>query len=128
MQPLFQVKKATVIDAAKKLNCTKVAFGHHSDDAVETLLMNAIHGGKLATFFFLPKMYMSRTDTTFYPPAGFIPMKAIFLSALERKSDSVREKHLSQRRLYGAASNEGYAARILQELSNGTEKFHPDAV
>ena len=27
-------KKATVIDAAKKLNCTKVAFGHHSDDAV----------------------------------------------------------------------------------------------
>ena len=65
-------KKATVIDAAKKLNCTKVAFGHHSDDAVETLLMNAIHGGKLATF--LPKMYMSRTDTTFID----------ILSALER--------------------------------------------
>ncbi len=74
-------KKATVIDAAKKLNCTKVAFGHHSDDAVETLLMNAIHGGKLATF--LPKMYMSRTDTTFVRPLVY-SYESDILSALER--------------------------------------------
>ncbi|EDP11217.1 tRNA lysidine(34) synthetase [Amedibacillus dolichus] len=59
-------KKATVIEAAKQFNCHKVAFGHHSDDAVETLLMNAIFGGKLAVF--LPKMYMSRTDITFIRP------------------------------------------------------------
>lgn len=74
-------KKATVIDAAKKLNCTKVAFGHHSDDAVETLLMNAIHGGKLATF--LPKMYMSRTDTIFIRPLVY-SYESDILSALER--------------------------------------------
>ena len=74
-------KKATVIDAAKKLNCTKVAFGHHSDDAVDTLLMNAIHGGKLATF--LPKMYMSRTDTTFIRPLVY-SYESDILSALER--------------------------------------------
>ena len=74
-------KKATVIDAAKKLNFTKVAFGHHSDDAVETLLMNAIHGGKLATF--LPKMYMSRTDTTFIRPLVY-SYESDILSALER--------------------------------------------
>ena len=74
-------KKATVIDAAKKLNCTKVAFGHHSDYAVETLLMNAIHGGKLATF--LPKMYMSRTDTTFIRPLVY-SYESDILSALER--------------------------------------------
>ena len=74
-------KKATVIDAAKKLNCTRVAFGHHSDDAVETLLMNAIHGGKLATF--LPKMYMSRTDTTFIRPLVY-SYESDILSALER--------------------------------------------
>lgn len=76
-----KLKKATVIDAAKKLNCTKVAFGHHSDDAVETLLMNAIHGGKLATF--LPKMYMSRTDTTFIRPLVY-SYESDILSALER--------------------------------------------
>lgn len=59
-------KKATVIEAAKEKGCTKVAFGHHSDDAVETLLMNAIHGGKVAVF--QPKMYMSKTDITFIRP------------------------------------------------------------
>lgn len=59
-------KKATVNQAAKQLGCTKVAFGHHSDDAVETLLMNAIHGGKLATF--LPKMHLSNDDITFIRP------------------------------------------------------------
>lgn len=59
-------KKATVIDAAKKYGCTKTAFGHHSDDAVETLVMNAIHGGKLATF--KPKMYLTNTEMMFIRP------------------------------------------------------------
>ncbi len=59
-------KKATVIEAAKKHGCNKVAFAHHSDDAVETLFMNMITGGKIATF--LPKMYMDRTDTHFIRP------------------------------------------------------------
>lgn len=59
-------KKALVIDAAKKHNCNKVAFGHHSDDAVETIFMNSIYGGRLATF--LPIMYMDQTDVTFIRP------------------------------------------------------------
>lgn len=59
-------KKATVISAAKEHNCYKVAFGHHSDDAVETFFMNAIYGGKLSVF--LPKMYMTKTGITFIRP------------------------------------------------------------
>lgn len=59
-------KKAAVNQAAKTFSCNKVAFGHHSDDAVETLLMNAIYGGKLATF--LPKMHLSRDEVEFIRP------------------------------------------------------------
>jgi len=59
-------KKATVIEAAKQHNCQKVAFAHHSDDATETLLMNMIFGGKIATF--LPQMYLDRTDIQFIRP------------------------------------------------------------
>ena len=59
-------KKATVISAAKEYDCNKVAFGHHSDDAVETMFMNMIYGGKLSVF--LPKMYMTKTDITFIRP------------------------------------------------------------
>lgn len=59
-------KKAAVIEASKKYHCTKVAFAHHSDDAVETLFLNMIYGGKINTF--APKMYMDRTDTHFIRP------------------------------------------------------------
>ena len=33
---------------AGQFQCTKVAFGHHRDDAVETLLLNVFFAGKLA--------------------------------------------------------------------------------
>lgn len=59
-------KKATVIEAAKKHGCNKVAFAHHGDDAVETLFLNMIYGGKIATFH--PTMYLDRTDIHFIRP------------------------------------------------------------
>lgn len=54
------LKKGTLFDTAKELGCNKVAFGHHGDDAIETLLLNMVHGAKVATF--RPDQYMSRTD------------------------------------------------------------------
>ena len=39
---------------------------HHGDDVVETLFMNMVYGGKIATF--TPKMYLSRTDMNFIRP------------------------------------------------------------
>jgi tRNA 2-thiocytidine biosynthesis protein TtcA len=61
-----QFKKAAVINAAKEAGCNKVAFAHHIDDALETLLMNAIHGGRIATFE--PQMHLTRSDMTFIRP------------------------------------------------------------
>lgn len=109
-------KKATVIDAAKKLNCTKVAFGHHSDDAVETLLMNAIHGGKLATF--LPKMYMSRTDTTFIRPLVY-SYESDILSALERNQIPF---------VKSTCPNDGYTERqAMKDMLQEFYRSHPMA-
>jgi len=60
------LKKGAVIKTAKELGCNKVAFAHHSDDAIETLLMNMIHGGRIATFD--PKMYLTNSEITFIRP------------------------------------------------------------
>ncbi len=60
------LKKGAVIKAAKELGCNKVAFGHHGDDAIETLFMNIIHGGRLSTFD--PVMYLSNAEITFIRP------------------------------------------------------------
>ncbi len=59
-------KKATVITAAKEHNCNRVAFAHHADDAIETLFMNAIYGGRLATF--KPHMFLTNTEMDFIRP------------------------------------------------------------
>lgn len=61
-----RMKKAAINKAAKQLNCNKVAFAHHADDAIETLLMNEIFGGRVATF--QPKMYLERANIMFIRP------------------------------------------------------------
>ncbi|MGN1295109.1 MAG: tRNA 2-thiocytidine biosynthesis TtcA family protein [Bacilli bacterium] len=61
-----RMKKAAINRVAHELNCNKVAFAHHGDDAIETLLMNELYGGRVATFS--PKMFLSNTGLTFIRP------------------------------------------------------------
>ena len=42
-------RRKALFDVAKELNCNKIAFGHHRDDILETLLMNMIFGGNIST-------------------------------------------------------------------------------
>lgn len=64
-----RMKKAAINAAAKEFACNKVAFAHHKDDAVETLFMNMIHGGRVQTFE--PMMHLDRADITFIRPLIF---------------------------------------------------------
>lgn len=61
-----RMKKAAMNEIAKEMKCNKVAFAHHSDDVLETLLMNMVHAGKIATFE--PKMFLSKSGITFIRP------------------------------------------------------------
>jgi len=61
-----KLRRGAIINIAKEYGCNKIAFGHHSDDAVETLFLNMIHGGRIATF--QPIMFLERSETTFIRP------------------------------------------------------------
>lgn len=61
-----RMKKAAINKVANEMGFNKVAFAHHADDAIETLLMNGIFGGRLATFS--PQMYLENAKITFIRP------------------------------------------------------------
>lgn len=59
-------KKACISEAARKYGCNKIAFAHHGDDAIETIFMNMIHGGRISTF--LPKIQLEKNHFSFIRP------------------------------------------------------------
>ncbi len=61
-----KMKKAILIDQAKLHGCNKVAMGHHADDAIETLFLNMINEGRIATF--KPQMFLDRNQIMFIRP------------------------------------------------------------
>jgi tRNA 2-thiocytidine biosynthesis protein TtcA len=42
-----RLRRAVLYDVAVELGCSKIALGHHRDDLVETLLLNALYCGAL---------------------------------------------------------------------------------
>ena len=42
-------RRKTLFNVAQELGCNKIAFGHHRDDLLETMLMNLIYQGAFAT-------------------------------------------------------------------------------
>ncbi|WP_035107626.1 tRNA lysidine(34) synthetase [Desulfovirgula thermocuniculi] len=44
------LRRGALVNMARLLGCTKLALAHHSDDLLETFLMNWLYTGRLATF------------------------------------------------------------------------------
>lgn len=63
-------------------NCTKIALGHHSDDAIETLLMSIFLNGNVHTF--APVTYLSRSDVKVIRPLIYVSEKDIRAVAREK--------------------------------------------
>ena len=53
-----------------KLGCTKVALGHHKDDAVETFVMAMFYEGRVNCFS--PKSYMEKYNLSIIRPMVYI--------------------------------------------------------
>lgn len=69
------LRRGTVNNRAKQLNCNKVALAHHANDAVETLFMSMFYAGRISTF--RPNTYLSRLDLRVIRPLVYIPETAI---------------------------------------------------
>lgn len=61
-----KMRKGALNEAMKAAGCNKVAYAHHKDDVVETMLMSLIYEGRFHTF--RPVTYLDRTDITVIRP------------------------------------------------------------
>ena len=60
---------------AKEQGCNKVAYAHHNDDAVETLLLNLLYSGQIGTF--QPKTYLDRSGLIVIRPLVYLREREI---------------------------------------------------
>ncbi len=63
-------RRKALFDAAKELGCNKIAFGHHRDDILETLLMNMVFGGNISTM--PPKLQLDKMPLQIIRPLCLI--------------------------------------------------------
>lgn len=61
-----KMRKGALNDAMKTIRYNKVAYAHHKDDVVETMMMSLIYEGRFHTF--CPVTYLDRTDITVIRP------------------------------------------------------------
>ncbi|MDE7015532.1 MAG: tRNA 2-thiocytidine(32) synthetase TtcA [Kineothrix sp.] len=65
-----KMRKGALNDAIKRQGCNKVAYAHHKDDVVETMLMSLIFEGRFHTFS--PVTYLDRTELTVIRPLMYM--------------------------------------------------------
>ncbi|MCM1038916.1 MAG: tRNA 2-thiocytidine(32) synthetase TtcA [Ruminococcus sp.] len=61
-----KMRKGALNTAIKEAGCNKVAYAHHKDDVVETMLLSLLYEGRFHTF--RPVTYLDRMDLTVIRP------------------------------------------------------------
>ena len=65
-----KMRKGAFNQEAKRLGCNKVAYAHHKDDVIETMLLSLIFEGRFHSFS--PRTYLDRMDLNVIRPMMFV--------------------------------------------------------
>lgn len=65
-----KMRKGALNQAMKELGCNKIAYAHHRDDVVETMLLSLIYEGRFHCFS--PVTYLDRMDMTVIRPLIYV--------------------------------------------------------
>lgn len=65
-----KMRKGALNDAMQKIGCNKIAYAHHKDDIVETMLMSLIYEGRFHTF--APVTYLDRMQLKVIRPLIYL--------------------------------------------------------
>lgn len=65
-----KMRKGALNQSVKEMGCNKVAYAHHKDDIIETMLLSLIFEGRFHSFS--PRTYLDRMDLTVIRPLMFV--------------------------------------------------------
>lgn len=65
-----KMRKGALNQSAKSFGCNTVAYAHHRDDIIETMLLSLIYEGRFHTFS--PKTYLDRTELSVIRPLMYV--------------------------------------------------------
>ena len=92
-------RRKTLFNVAQELGCNKIAFGHHKDDIVHTMLMNLIFAGSFATM--PPMLQLDKMPLQIIRPLCLIPEEQIItyagMRAYEKQTHLCPFEHVSAR-------------------------------
>jgi tRNA 2-thiocytidine biosynthesis protein TtcA len=74
-------RRKLIFQLAHRLNCNKIAFGHHKDDIIETFLLNIFYSAQVGTM--LPRQAIFKGKMTIIRPLALIEEKKIRRFAAE---------------------------------------------
>ena len=66
-----KMRKGALNNLAKKLGCNKIAYAHHKDDVIDTMMLSLIYEGRFHSFS--PVTYWDNTGLTLIRPFLYIP-------------------------------------------------------
>lgn len=125
-----KMRKGALNQAIKEAGCNKVAYAHHKDDVVETMLMSLIFEGRFHTFS--PVTYLDRMDLKVIRPLiymneadviGFVHKYDVPVVKSPCPADGHTKREYVKKLLRQLnQENPGVKARMFTAIQNGTMK------
>lgn len=123
-----KMRKGALNDAIRAAGCNKVAYAHHKDDVVETMLMSLIFEGRFHTFS--PVTYLDRMDLTVIRPLiymneadviGFVNKNSIPVLKSPCPADGYTKREYAKQLLRQLnRENPGVKDRIFTAIQSGS--------
>ena len=110
-------RRKTLFNVAQEIGCNKIAFGHHKNDIVQTLLMNLVYAGSFATM--PPLLQLDKMPLQIIRPLCLIEEEDLVRYAEMRRYEKQQKlcpfEHVSAR-------------EKVKDLLREIESLNPDAI
>jgi tRNA 2-thiocytidine biosynthesis protein TtcA len=109
-----RLRRKRIFEIAAAKGCNKVAFAHHRDDIIETLLINLFYGREISTM--VPKQTIFGGELNIIRPLAYIREDLVKKYAKEREFPSIEN---------GCPTSRVSRRRYVKDLLNELERENP---